>query len=148
MPTDYSKTVIYKIVCKDVNITDCYVGQTTNLVRRVYNHKYNCTNVKSKKSSIYMYQFIRNNGGWDNWYVVNVSNFVNCRDIYDALKEEGYWFEKLKPTLNIKKNTNDYDKLRENPLNVSHLWRVSNREHILEYKKQYRARLKLEQFKK
>ena len=26
---DYSKTVIYKIVCKDLNITELYVGHTT-----------------------------------------------------------------------------------------------------------------------
>jgi hypothetical protein len=28
---DYSKTMIYKIVCKDFNVSDLYVGHTTNL---------------------------------------------------------------------------------------------------------------------
>ena len=31
---DYSKTIIYKIVCKDINIKDCYVGSTTNFTNR------------------------------------------------------------------------------------------------------------------
>ena len=26
---DYSNTIIYRIVCKDTNITECYVGHTT-----------------------------------------------------------------------------------------------------------------------
>ena len=30
-PMDYSKTRFYKIVCKDLNIKDCYVGHTTDL---------------------------------------------------------------------------------------------------------------------
>ena len=27
---DYSRTVLYKTVCNDLNITDCYVGHTTD----------------------------------------------------------------------------------------------------------------------
>jgi len=27
---DYSSTIIYKLVCNDLNITDNYVGHTTN----------------------------------------------------------------------------------------------------------------------
>ena len=36
---DYSKTIIYKIVCKDIDIEDCYVGSTTDFVRRKSEHK-------------------------------------------------------------------------------------------------------------
>ena len=31
---DYSKTIIYKIVCNDLNIIDVYVGQTTNFTKK------------------------------------------------------------------------------------------------------------------
>jgi hypothetical protein len=31
---DYSKCVMYKIVCNDLEITDIYVGHTTNFTRR------------------------------------------------------------------------------------------------------------------
>ncbi len=31
---DFSKTIIYKIVCNDLNITDVYVGRTTNFINR------------------------------------------------------------------------------------------------------------------
>ena len=36
---DYSRTVIYKIVCNDLNITDCYVGHTTEFTKEKLNIK-------------------------------------------------------------------------------------------------------------
>jgi len=30
---DYSQTIIYKICCKDPNITDIYIGHTSNLYK-------------------------------------------------------------------------------------------------------------------
>ena len=60
---DYSNTIIYKIVCNDPNITDCYVGSTTNIVKRRQSHKSVCNNENSKLFNFYVYQFIRENGG-------------------------------------------------------------------------------------
>jgi hypothetical protein len=42
---DYKKTIIYKIVCNDLNITDVYVGHTTNFINRKARHKYDCNNI-------------------------------------------------------------------------------------------------------
>ena len=36
---DYSNTYFYKIVCKDLNVTDCYVGHTLNFTKRKCTHK-------------------------------------------------------------------------------------------------------------
>ena len=47
LPIDYSKTIIYKIVCNDTNITDCYVGHTTDITRRKAHHKCSCNNPNS-----------------------------------------------------------------------------------------------------
>ena len=44
---DYYNYIIYKIVCKDSNIKDIYVGHTTNFVQRKYAHKQGCINPKS-----------------------------------------------------------------------------------------------------
>ena len=35
---DYSNTIIYKITCKDENVTDVYVGHTINFVQRKHAH--------------------------------------------------------------------------------------------------------------
>ena len=36
---DYSNTIIYKIRCKDINVSDIYIGHTTNFVKRKNQHK-------------------------------------------------------------------------------------------------------------
>ena len=38
LPINYSKSVIYKIVCKNPEIEDFYIGSTTNLTQRKYTH--------------------------------------------------------------------------------------------------------------
>ena len=45
---DYSQTIIYKICCKDPNITDIYIGHTSNFIQRKHNHKTNCCNIVVK----------------------------------------------------------------------------------------------------
>ena len=47
---DYSKTHFYKIVCKDLSIKDCYVGHTTNLMKRKHHHKNLCINPNKKNT--------------------------------------------------------------------------------------------------
>jgi len=42
---DYSKVVIYKIVYKDLDIKECYVGHTTNFTKRKCTHHKLCTDV-------------------------------------------------------------------------------------------------------
>jgi len=31
---NYAKMIIYRLVCNDTNITECYVGSTTNMTKR------------------------------------------------------------------------------------------------------------------
>jgi hypothetical protein len=92
--TDYSNTIIYKISCNDTNITDVYVGHTTNFVQRQNSHRQCCENNNSK-----LYRVIRENGGWSNWSM-NIINFYNCKDHYEARQKEQEYFISLKATLN------------------------------------------------
>jgi hypothetical protein len=96
---DYSTTVIYKITCNDSNITDKYVGHTTDLVRRRKEHKTNTFNEKSPQYNIKLYKFIRENGGWDNWKM-EVINFYNCRDLSEARQKEQEHYDELNASLN------------------------------------------------
>ena len=99
-PIDYSRTVIYKIVCKDPAVTDCYVGMTTNLTKRKTNHKTHCNNEFGYgNSDCYLYHFIRANGGYANWdYVVlEEGSFKNKNE---AHSRERYWLEHEGASLN------------------------------------------------
>ena len=88
---DYSNTIIYKITCKDSNVNDLYVGHTTNFVQRKHAHKQSCINDKSPNHKCKVYEVIRNNGGWDNWNM-EIINFFNCYDHYEARQKEQEYF--------------------------------------------------------
>jgi len=96
---DYSNTIIYKITCKDTNIKDIYIGHTTNFVQRKHAHKQSCINDKSFNYKCKLYEVIRNNGGWQNWKM-EIINFFNCQDHYEARKKEQEYFISMNATLN------------------------------------------------
>jgi hypothetical protein len=95
---DYSNTIIYKIFCKDININDVYVGHTTNFIQRKYSHKLACN---SKTNNLKMYNIIRENGGWDNWDMIEIAKY-NCKNHTEARIKENKHFEQLNCSLNSK----------------------------------------------
>lgn len=100
MQPKYANSVIYKIVCLDPTITDLYVGSTTNLTRRKYEHKSCCLNPRRNNYNLYVYRFIRDNGGFDNWQFVVVRRYKNIETKEQLLKKERKHMERLKATLN------------------------------------------------
>ena len=93
---DYSNTIIYKIYCNDKTINDVYVGHTTNFTKRKYQHKLACNNLDNK---LKIYDTIRQNGGWDNWDMVEIAKY-NCKDKTEARIKEHQYYESLNATLN------------------------------------------------
>jgi hypothetical protein len=153
---DYSKTIIYKIVCNDLNITDVYVGSTTDFIRRKGHHKSNCNNEKSKKYNFKVYQSMRQNGGWDNFTMVEIEKYP-CIDSNEARTRERHYYELLNTTLNTiypsRNNKAYYDQNKNDVLKRCKIYyeankemiaiqckqyREANKEKIAEYKKQYR----------
>ena len=98
-PIDYNNNIIYKIVCKDLSITELYIGSTTNFIRRKYSHKRNSMNSELKDATFKIYEIIRNNGGWLNWDMIEVERYP-CADLNASRARERYWYEELKPTMN------------------------------------------------
>jgi hypothetical protein len=96
---DYSTTIIYKITCKSPDVNEVYVGHTTNFVQRKYAHKQSCINNKTTNYNCKLYQMIRKHNGWDNWNM-EIVNFFNCKDGYEARQKEQEYFVLLKATLN------------------------------------------------
>lgn len=92
---------IYKISCNDPNITDCYIGSTKSFIKRQYEHKHSSNNEKDQKYNQYKYEFIRNNGGWNNWIMSIIETFVTDNKDVISNKEQN-WINILKPTLNTR----------------------------------------------
>lgn len=128
--TNYSKTMIYKIICNDPEVTDVYVGHTTDFRLRRNKHKSICNNNKSKHHNLLIYKIIRNNGGWENWSMVVVEQFP-CYDIYEAIAREGYWYKELNGTMNACVPS----RTKKDSIKAYH---QTNKEQIAEQRKQYR----------
>ena len=122
---DYTKTHFYKIVCKDTTITDCYVGHTTDFTKRKYQHKTACNNENAKGYNIYLYQFMRENCGFNNWEMVSI-NTHECCDAFEARKIEREYVEELKASLN-----------KHIPSRTKKQYAEDTKEHIQEYQKEY-----------
>jgi len=137
---DYSKTIIYKIVCNDLTITDCYVGHTTDFTKRKYSHKYYALNEDKKDSNIVIYKTIRSNGGWSNWSMIEIEKYA-CTDGNEARKRERYWFEEL----NAKLNTNIPSRTQEQYIHDNkpkvvewkRLYHINNKDKIIAKVKKY-----------
>ena len=127
---NYSNTIIYKICCKDKTITDMYVGHTTNFIQRKNHHKNHCNDTTV---SSYVYEFIRQHGGWDNWNMIQIEE-RNCKNKREAESTEHYWIEKLNSTLNTNK---PYAMCKEEPQLYKHYWYEEKKDYILEKAKHH-----------
>ena len=143
---DYSKNVIYKIVCNDLNVKMCYVGHTTDFIRRKYKHKSDCNNENSEKHNLKIYKEIRQNGGWDNFTMVEIEKYP-CNDNNEAATRERYYYELLNANLNHqvpnrthKESIKEYkaqnkDKIKKYHNEYNKEYNVQNKDKIKEYYK-------------
>ena len=121
---DYANTIIYKIVYNDLNITECYVGHTTNFVKRKCQHKNTSVNEKGKQYNYKLYRIIRANGGWKNYSMIEVAKYP-CNNANEACAKEREIYEKLSAALN---SYNPYRSME---------WHLENKEQIAAYKHEY-----------
>jgi len=126
---NYSKTIIYRIVCRDPTITDCYVGSTTDFTKRKNNHKSACTNSKDTNYHYYVYQFIRDNGNWCNWDILEIEKY-RAVDKPDQARRERYWLETYGATLNKQVPSRTETEYKKE-------YYEENKEQILEKQKEY-----------
>jgi predicted GIY-YIG superfamily endonuclease len=123
---DYSKTIIYKIVCNDLTIKDVYVGYTTDFTKRKWGHKTACNNVNNKSHNQKVYTKIRDENGWNNWSMIEIEKYI-CNNSNEARTRERYWYEQLNANLNS-----------VNPIRSVKEYYETNIEDIKQYKKEYR----------
>ena len=138
MAPNYSKSAVYNLECIDPLIKEIYVGSSTNIKRREYEHKSECNNENSK---LQVYEFIRVNGGWVNWKLVIIEENFPCENASQLRAKERYYYDLLKPQLNmvrpLKTNQEHRDERkvyhqenREEILKNQGVYRTENREEI------------------
>lgn len=137
---NYENSLIYKLCCKDTDVKDIYVGSTTNFRLRKCGHKSQCHNIKCKQYNYYVYQFIRDNGGFENWDMIEVEKYPTT-DKKNLEKRERYWTEELCASLNkviIGRTRKEWhEDNKEHVAEYQREWRKDNDESLVEYKKDY-----------
>ena len=130
-PTDYSKSVIYKIEHLDKPEL-IYVGSTTNFTKRKFQHKYACNIENHIKHNYKLYQMIRANNGWDLFKIMIIKEFP-CNSKIELLIEE----EKLRKDLQATLNSNRcYRSIEENSKKqINKEYRDNNKEKRKKQKK-------------
>ncbi len=133
LPIDYSNTTIYKMVHKeDYDNANIYIGSTTDFIRRKNKHKSSCNCVTNIGYTDKKYQYIRGNGGWECFNMIEVEKFP-CNDGNEAKAREEYWRCHFNSQLNTKRAyTTDVERSERDKL-----YRGDNKDKISEQKKQY-----------
>ena len=124
--SDYLNSVIYMIKKKDdYDNKNVYIGSTKDFMKRKNCHKNGCNNPNSRGYNMKLYQYIRDNGGWDEWCMVVIQDYP-C-DSRDELKEcEDIIMCEIKSVLN---NNRANRSIKE--------WCIDNRDKLAEKKKEY-----------
>lgn len=116
---------VYMIKCKTSE--DCYIGSTVNIKRRLKEHKY-----RSKNDTNPLYQFIRNNGCWDNFeFSILEENCIKLKETEQA------YIETIESTLNTNRASIDYKTHLALGLIHSKKWRLNNPDIVKKYKDKY-----------
>jgi len=141
IPIDYSNTIIYKLVHKeDLDDMNIYVGSTTNFKQRKASHKKCCNKGHDKGYNQKIYKFIRENGGWNEWVMIEIEKYP-CKDLNEATARERYWKRELNATLNtIEPQRSQKEWEQDNKAKIAETkkkYREANREKISIQKKQY-----------
>ena len=114
--SDYSKCVIYKIVSKDKEIQDLYIGHTCNFYGRKALHKHHSTRKNTK-----IYSFIKENGGFDKFEMIVLEEYP-CKSRLEATTKERMYIELYKPSLNNNLPHQTYKELRNKNIEKYNLY--------------------------
>jgi hypothetical protein len=131
IPIDYTKIIIYKLVNKeDYDNANIYIGSTTDFRRRKNQHKQYCNNQKNIAYNTKKYQYIRENGGWDIWNMIEIEKYP-CNDKREAEAREEYW----RCYYNSNLNSQMAFRTKENEDIYKKIWYENNKEDILKKQK-------------
>ena len=144
---NYKNSIIYKLCCKNPEITDIYIGSTTNFTRRKHTHKSKCNNINSKNYNYNVYKFIRENGGWNNWDMVLIEEY-SCNNKLELHKKERDILEQLGATLNSRVPNRNKKQYYENNKEQIKEKNKKHKEQIKEYMKEYQKTDKYKEYQK
>ena len=116
---------IYKIYNPDCDYV--YVGSTRNISVRKKCHKSNCNNVNNPKYNYKVYKTIRENDGWENWYMIPIEVMDNVTKLNAEMREDVYRMN-LNATMNSQRATRGDITIQEYNKKYYKQYRIDNKE--------------------
>jgi len=135
--------IIYKLYCKNKEITDEYYGHTSAFRNRKYKHKQCCINENDIEYNTDKYKFIRLNGGWSNWDMVPIEEIKSCSLVNAKIREQ-YHIDLNKSTMNKNKAYITEEQRLERDKNKMKDYREEHKEERADYNKNYKEEHKEE----
>ena len=139
MEDEYTLTnyFMYKICPKNKELALCYVGHTINFSERMRHHKLQALNENGNKSHQKHYVAIRQNGGWDEWEMIEIEK-INAKTKLEARMREQELIKEHKANLNILSAFITEDERKEKKKIITEKYREENKELLKEQTKQYK----------
>ena len=134
-----SKTyIMYKIQPKNTNLVFSYIGHTSEFSRRYEAHKRNTTNIKDLKHyHLKVYQTIRDNGGWDEWEIIEIEKY-KCSSKLEARMREQELMISHNTNLNTCKAFITEDERKKKKQEITKKYKAEHVELIKEQQQQYK----------
>ena len=135
---DYSKGCIYMIKKQDdYDNKNVYIGSCCNFSRRKCEHKRRCNNPIYNSHNLKVYQYIRDNDGWDYWIMTKIIDYP-CNNKGELNTMERKYIDEYKSILNcnIPTRTSEeyYNDNREKIAGKLKQYCIDNREKIAKKK--------------
>ena len=129
---------IYIINCKDESVSDCYIGSTQNLLLRKYQHSWKTTTNSKYK----LYEFMRDNGGYNNFEFTILEENIKFIEKKELLIKEQEYINFYKPSLNKFRSYKTPEQKAEYIRIYRKKYRAEHQEYYKNYMKYYNAKNK------
>jgi hypothetical protein len=128
---------MYKIYPKNSNLNYCYIGHTNNFSFRKSQHKLPCIDITHSKSHFKLYKTIRENGGWDEWEMIEIEKFYNKTKLEARMREQAL-IKIHNANLNMLNAYITEDERKANKIAITEKYRLENKELLKEQTKKYK----------
>ena len=128
--------IFYKIVCLDNSLDFCYVGSTIDWKQRERKHKSTCNNQNDQDYNNKKYKYIRENGGWENFKMIEIGTEEQLTKRQAEKIEEKYRVGLL-ANMNVIRCYQTEEQLKEQIKEYQKQYRKDNKQQIKDYQKQY-----------
>jgi hypothetical protein len=148
--TTLKNYTMYKILPKNAALEYCYIGHTNNFAFRKQQHRSPCIETSHSKAHIKLYETIRNNGGWDDWEMIELEKFNNKTKLEARIREQEL-IKEHNANLNMLSAYITEDERQANKKAITEKFREENKEYLAQQTKKYKEEHKdviAEQMKK